>query len=323
MRFIARRLIHSFFLLIGVTVLLFSFFHLAPGDYLTDIQMNPQISTATLNGLREQYGLNQSLPTQYVRWLGSVARGEFGYSFTYNAPVGPLLAVRLRNTLMLTAPALAFAWVLALCFGCWSAWNHNQWVDQLISGGNTFLLVMPDLSIALLLLLLALHSGWFSVGGMNSVNYEGLSWVGKLKDVFSHFTLPVLVLTLSSLPVLLRHVRSAVIEVLDTPYIQAARGHGIGPGRLLLRHVLPAAANPLLSLFGLSIASMLSGSLLIEVIMSWPGIGPLFLEAVFARDLYVILGSVIISTLILALSSLLVDGLLYFADPRIRLETKP
>jgi peptide/nickel transport system permease protein len=122
------------------------------------------------------------------------------------------------------------------------------------------------------------------------------------------------------LPVLLRHVRSAMLKVLDAPFITAARGHGIPPCRLLFGYALPAAANPLISMFGISVGALLSGSLLIEVIMSWPGVGPLLLEAILQRDPYIVVAVVIFSTLFLVAGSLLADIFLYVADPRIRVE---
>ena len=117
---------------------------------------------------------------------------------------------------------------------------------------------------------------------------------------------------------LVRHVRSAALEVLNSPFIRAARGHGISPGRILFRHVLPASANPLISLFGVSFGALLSGSLLIEVIMSWPGVGPMLLEAVLERDMYIVVAAIMFSTLFLATGNLMADGLLYMVDPRIR-----
>jgi len=156
---------------------------------------------------------------------------------------------------------------------------------------------------------------------MTSGDLEALSPVNKLRDLARHMTLPVIALVLSSLPLLVRHVRAAVADVLDAPFLLAAQGHGIPRRRLLYRYALPAAANPLISLFGLSIGALLSGSLLIEVVMSWPGLGPLLLEAILARDLYVVIGGVLFSTLLLLGGNFLSDVLLFLADPRIRTES--
>jgi peptide/nickel transport system permease protein len=191
----------------------------------------------------------------------------------------------------------------------------------MLSWGTAVLLVIPDLALALGLLVLAVRTGWFPTGGMTSVDFETLSPVNKFRDLALHMTLPVAALVLSALPLLVRHVRAAVADVLDAPFLLAAQGHGIPKHRLLYRYALPAAANPLISLFGFSIGALLSGSLLIEVVMSWPGIGPLLLEAIMARDLYVVIGGVLFSTLFLLGGNFLADTLLYWADPRIRTES--
>ena len=146
------------------------------------------------------------------------------------------------------------------------------------------------------------------------------SFFQKSRDLVVHMALPVIALVLSALPLLLRHVRSAVAEVLGAPYIQAARGHGIAKRTLLYRYALPAAANPLISLFGFTLGGLLSGSLLIEVVMSWPGIGPLLLEAILARDIYVVIGGVLFSALFLVGGNFLADMLLYWVDPRIPIQ---
>jgi peptide/nickel transport system permease protein len=155
---------------------------------------------------------------------------------------------------------------------------------------------------------------------MVSLGFPDLSAWEKLKDVVSHLAIPVAVLTLGGLPILVRHVRTAMIEVLESPFICAARAHGIPTGRLLFRHALPAALNPLLSLLGFFIAGLLSASLLLEVIVSWPGLGPLLLEAILARDLYVVIGAILLSTVFLVAGTMISDLLLFAADPRIRIE---
>jgi peptide/nickel transport system permease protein len=189
-----------------------------------------------------------------------------------------------------------------------------------ISWSTAALLVVPDLALALGLLVLTVRNGWFPTGGMASVDFETLSSLNKIRDLALHMTLPVAALVLSALPLLVRHVRAAVAEVLDAPFLLAAEGHGISRRTLLYRYALPAAANPLVSLFGFSIGALLSGSLLIEVVMSWPGLGPFLLEAILARDIYVVIGGVLFSTIFLAVGNFLADLLLYWVDPRIRTE---
>ena len=175
--------------------------------------------------------------------------------------------------------------------------------------------------IALLALLVALKTGIFPAGGMTSVSAPEQSAWEWLCDVAWHMVLPVTALVMGSLTIILRHVRASVSEVLDSSYMRAAEGHGLPRFKLLFRYALPAAANPLISLFGLSVALLLSISLLIEVVMSWPGIGPLLLEAILARDLFVVIGAVMLSTVFLISGNLLADVLLYAFDPRIRMQS--
>ncbi len=318
MRFFLRRIAHGAFLLVGVSILSFALIELAPGDFFTEMRLNPQLSPETLAGLRQQYGLDQPLPVRYLHWARSVTRGEFGFSFAYNAPVAPLLWLRARNTLLLTAPAALFAWLIAIPIGVGSAARRNKWDDKIASGGITALLAIPELLLALGFLLISLRTGYLPTGGMLSVGFSELGWWEKFKDITAHLAIPVAVLTLGSLPILVRHVRATMLEVLQSPFINAARAHGISPRRLLFRHALPAALNPLISLFGFSIAGLLSASLLVEIVVSWPGLGPLLLEAILGRDLYVVVGAILFSTMFLVVGTLVSDLLLFAADPRIR-----
>jgi peptide/nickel transport system permease protein len=318
MRFLSRRLIHAALVLFGVSILTFLFTSLAPGDYFDEMRLNPQIAPETVVALRAQYQLDRPLPVRYARWLNSVVHGDLGYSFSYNSPVGPLLWVRARNTLLLTVTATLLSWGLALPLGVWSAEHLGGLRDSLISWMMAGLMAVPDLALALGLLLFAARSGWFPTGGLASLGFESLSPMNELRDLTLHMVLPVVVLVLTALPLLVRHVRAAMAGVLDAPFLRAAQGHGIPRRRLLYRYALPAAANPLISLFGFSIGALLSGSLLVEVVMSWPGIGPLLVEAILSRDLYVVVGGVLLSTLFLVVGNFVADLFLYWADPRIR-----
>jgi peptide/nickel transport system permease protein len=319
-RHILRRALHAALLLAGVSLLTFLFTALAPGSYFDEMKLNPQIAPETIAALRAQYGVDQPLPIRYVRWVGGLLRGDLGFSFAYNAPVGPLLRVRALNTLVLTSVAMLFAWGVALPLGIWSAEREGGGLDHLLTVATGLLLIVPDLVLALGLLLFAVRSAWLPSGGMAAVGAGSFSGAARARDYALHLALPVVALVLSTAPVLVRHVRAAFLEVLDSPFLRAARGHGIPPRRILYRYALRAAANPLLSLFGFSLGTLLSGSLIIEVVMSWPGLGPFLLEAILARDLYVVIGGVLLSTGFLVGGNLLADLLLYWADPRIRTE---
>ena len=320
MKYLMRRAFHGIVLLFGVSLFSFLLAQLAPGDYLAEARLNPQISPQTVAALRAQYGLDRPFVSRYLSWAKSVLKGDLGFSFAYNSPVASLLWPRVCNTLILTVTSTAIAWFIALILGLASASRRGGWVDRICGLGNSALLAIPDLVLALALLLLALRTGLFPTGGMSSVGSEALPFWGKATDLARHLSLPCAALVLGTLPVLVRHLRAAMIEVIDAPFVRTALAHGIPRGRILWRQVLPAAANPLISLLGISIGTLLSSSLLIEVIMSWPGLGPMTLEAIFARDFHLVIGSIMFSTVYLVSGNLFADLLLYAVDPRIRKE---
>jgi peptide/nickel transport system permease protein len=317
MKYPVRRAIRAVMLLFGVSVLCFLFTEMAPGSFFDEMRLNPQISPETVSALRAHYGLDRPLILRYGQWLTSVAKGDLGFSIAYNAPVAPLLWDRARNTLLLTTTAMALTWLIGLPLGVWAAASRGRWLDRVVEAGNSLLISIPEIVIALALLALAVRTRLVPIGGMMSIDHEDLSAWGKLQDVVRHLLLPVVILVLASISVVIRHVRDSVSEVLDAPFVRAGRGLGIGQARLLFRHVLPVAASPAISLFGFSIASLLSGSLLVEVATGWPGLGPLLLEATLARDLYLVIGGIIFSALFLLVGNFIAD-LLLTSDPRIR-----
>jgi peptide/nickel transport system permease protein len=312
MRYAARRLLHSVLLLLGVSVFSFLLSDLAPGDFYSEMQADPRFSPETVAALRAQNGLDRPLPVRYAIWLKSVAKGEFGYSLAYRGPVAPLLRQRIPPTLLLTGVATLLAWLIALPLGIWSAATRRKWTESLLKALLSVLLSVPELLLAIVLLAIAVQTGSLPPGGINSPGVSGAA------DTLRHLIIPVTVLVLGLVPILTRHVRTAVSEVMDAPFALAAQAQGIPRRRLLFRHLLPAALNPLISLFGFSLATLLSAGLLVEVVVGWPGIGPLFLDAILARDFALVLGVVMISTTFLIAGNLIADLLLYRADPRIR-----
>jgi peptide/nickel transport system permease protein len=320
MRYLTRRILHIGFLLLGVSLLSFLLTQLAPGSFVDDMTLNPQIAPGTLDALRSRYGLDQPWTLRYLSWLKGAMTGDLGFSFAYNSSVAALLGQRMFNTLLLTITATSLAWAIALPLGIRIASWRGGLLDRICSSGTSALLAIPDVALALAMLLLAVRSGLFPAGGMFSAGSADLPFWGKARDLAAHLFLPTLALVLGALPMLVRHVRASVVDLLDAPFVRTGLAHGIPRRRLLWRHVLPAAANPLISLLGFSVGTLLSASLLVEVIMGWPGLGPLVLEAILARDVYLVIGAVMVSTVFLAAGNLISDLLLYAADPRIRRE---
>ena len=314
---LAQRFLQGIFLLLGVSVLTFAFTELAPGDFFDDLALDPTISADTADELRARFGLDDPLHRRYLRWLRAVGRGDLGYSFGHNRPVAPLLWERAKNTLLLTVTATVLAWLAAVPLGIWAA-ERGRWRKVLFGGATSFGLAVPDLVVGLLFLMLAVRIDVLPVGGMTSLDFDSLGFWQRLGDLGRHLLLPVAALALTTAPTIARHVQASVDEVLSSPSMSAVRARGVSRRRLLFRYALPVAANPLITLLGLSVAGLLSASLLIEVIMSWPGIGELLLRAIQARDVYVVIGAVMVSTVLLIGGNLLADVLLFTADPRIR-----
>jgi peptide/nickel transport system permease protein len=314
MRFLLRRALHSLLLLVGASMLSFVLVDAAPGDYFETMRLNVEISPSTITALRRQHALNRSLPWRYWRWVQSGFNGDWGFSFAYDSPAGPILASRAKNTLLLTGTATLLAWLIALPLGLWAAARPGSWIDALTSGTVSVLLATPELVLALLLLLFAVRTGYFPAGGLTTAAAE----LPRSADIARHLALPSLCLMAGLLPMLLSHVRSAVRETLQAPYVSAARAYGIPFRRVLLRHVLPAAANPLISLFGLSLGMLISSSLLIEAIFSWPGLGQLMVEAILQRDFFLVIDASVLAAGFFIAGNLLADLLLYASDPRIR-----
>jgi peptide/nickel transport system permease protein len=248
----------------------------------------------------------------------SAAHADFGYSIAYNAPVAPLLWERAKNTLLLTSTGMLLTWLISVPLGVWTAARRGRMLDQGVRVASSLLVSIPEVVIAVALLAIVVRWRVLPVGGMRSVDNEGLSQWARLQDIASRMLLPTIILTLAESAIIVRHVRASVLEVLGAPFVQAARGLGIGRTRLLFRHVLPVAASPAISLFGFSLAGLLSGSLLVEVMCGWPGLGPLILEATLSRDFYLVIGGIMLSALFMAGGNLIADIMLLACDPRIQ-----
>lgn len=309
MRFIFRRLLHAGLLLAAVSAGTFVLADLAPGTPLDALRLDPQVSRETLDVLRQRLHVDDPLATRYAHWLWGVVRGDFGVSLHHRVPVWSLLRPRLGATLLLGVTSTGLAWLLALVLGSLAALRPRGAAARGVSALEALLLALPELVLALLALLVAASVTWLPIGGMGD---EGFG------DVARHLLLPAGVLALAGLATLVSHVRAELRRASDTPAVRAARGHGLGPARLFLRYVLPAAANPLISLFGFSFGALLSGSLVVEVVFSWPGLGPLLLAAIRDRDLPVVVAAILMSSALLIVGQLLADLWLYAHDPRIR-----
>jgi peptide/nickel transport system permease protein len=317
--FLLRRLFSLVPLLMGVTLIAFLLIYLAPGDFLSQMSENPTISPDTIEAMRRKFGLDQAWYVQYFLWLKNVfLHLDFGESFAYRQPVFSVIIPRLGNTLILAVTAAIVAWGLAIPLGIISAVRQYSWVDKSSSLFAFIGLSIPELFFALLMMYFAAKTGWFPVGGMRSLDFNDLSFGGKLLDLAHHLFLPALVLGMVPTAGRMRQMRANLLDVLRLDYVTTARAKGLDENTVVFKHAVRNAINPLITLFGFTIASLLSGSFIVEIVMAWPGLGSLTLEALLKQDLYLVMGSVVIAATMLVLGNLIADILLAIADPRIK-----
>jgi peptide/nickel transport system permease protein len=317
-RFILRRLLHMIPLLLGISFIAFGVMQLAPGDFLTQMQGNPQVSPETIERLRRNFGLDRPWFQQYVLWLKNALTGDFGYSFTYKMPVFALVGQYVLATLLLAMTSMIFSWVVAIPMGVYAATHKNGTIDRLTSFIAFAGISLPGFFVALLALLFAQRTGWFPVGGMQSPNYAALTPWQKALDVGYHLILPTLVLGTRGVAGLMRQMRGNLLDVLGENYILAARARGLAEKLVIFKHGVRNAINPLITIFGYELAGLLAGAALIEIVMAWPGLGRLLLTAVQSQDLYVAMGAFVMGAVMLMLGNLIADVLLALTDPRIR-----
>jgi len=318
--FLFKRLLHLIPLLLGVSLLTFLLMALSPGDYYTALSQNPQISPETLAHLKARFHLGEPWYVQYVYWLKNILHGDFGYSMAYKIPASSLIFERLGNTFLLSFSALILAWGVAIPLGIWAAVKKDLWADRACSLVAFIGLSVPDVLLSLLALWFAAATGWFPVGGAQSPIYDLLSPAQQFWDRAHHLLLPALVLAAADMAGIMRQTRSNLLDTLRAEYVTAARARGLGEGWVIYRHALRNAINPLLTIFGYSLAALLSGAFIVENIMAWPGLGRLTLEAFFAKDSYLVVDSVVLATALLVAGNFIADLLLAWSDPRIRLK---
>ena len=308
-------------LLFGVTLLSFLLMHTAQGDFLSSMQLNPQIDPATIEAARTKFGLNQPWYVQYFKWIAQISRGNFGYSFAYQRPVIEIIGSYVVNTLLLSVAALLLALIVAFPLGILCAVKRNSWIDRALHLVSSVGVSLPTLLLALFAILFAAKTGWFPIGGRERLDAAELGWFDRGRDLLYHLVLPALVLAVNPAIIYFRQTRNNLSSVLDDPFIMTARAKGLHPLRILLSHAMRNALNPLISLFGFSVANLLNGAFLVEIIMSWPGLGRLTYEALLSRDLYLVMGSLTLASLMLIGGNLLADFLMTWNDPRIKISS--
>jgi peptide/nickel transport system permease protein len=317
-RYILHRFLHLIPLLFGISLLTFIVIQLSPGDFLAEIRENPVISQQTVDEMRHNFGLDRPLYVQYGMWLWQAVHLNFGYSFAFQVPVMWLIGSRLANTLILSLAALVVAWAVAIPIGIRAATRQYSLTDNALSLGAYLGISTPTFFSGLVLLYVAFKTRWLPIGGMTSLDFELLPWYAQAADVARHLVIPAGVLGFLAAAGLMRQMRGYLLETLRQDYVRTARAKGVAERPVIYRHAVRNAINPLITLFGFEIGSLLSGAAILENVVNWPGLGRLILESLTRKDLYVVMGSLVMSSTMLVAGNLVADILLALADPRIR-----
>lgn len=320
--YIIKRLLISIPLLLAISFITFMFIHLAPGDYFDTLKMNPQISEETIKLYEAQYHMDKPASVQYFYWLANLGRFDLGYSFVKKEPVINVIRRKLINTLILSLSALLFTWLIAIPIGIYSAVHQYRVGDKIFSVLSYIGIAIPNFFFALLLLFLASSTGILPTGGIRSFNYSDLSILGKVWDIFKHLIIPTVVIGTSAMAGLVRLMRGNMLEVLRAQYITTARAKGLPENRVIYRHALRNAVNPMITIFGYTLSGLLSGAALTEIICNWPGLGSVMLEAVRSQDIYLVMGGMLMGGILLIVGNLTADILLAWVDPRIQYKSR-
>lgn len=321
LRYLVKRLLMMLPLLLGITLISFVVIHLAPGEP-TDMQtdLNPEASVELKERLRSQYGLDDPLLVQYGKWLGRLARLDFGTSFSQDRrPVLQKIVERLPITILINVLSIGVILAISLPLGILSATRRNSGFDRATTVLVFLGFATPSFWLALLLMdSLGVRLGLFPIAGLKSIGHEYLSWGGRLWDLVHHLILPVFVSAFGGLAGFSRYMRSNMLEVIRQDYILTARAKGLAERTVIYRHALRNALLPVITILGLSVPGLIGGSVIFETIFAIPGMGKLFYDGVMMRDYPLIMGILVIGAVLTLVGNLLADLCYALADPRIR-----
>ena len=317
-RYIAARIAHAAIVVIIVTTIAFFLLRLAPGDPFS--YDNPAVSPTIRAQWRSRFGYDRPVVEQYFRYVGSVARGDFGYSTQNLRPVRDIMLATAPRTLSLALVSLALASVFGVAAGIFAAARHRKVADRILTTVSVFVYSIPEFWLALIIqMTLGFWLGWFPITGFNDPLKADYGSPGEVfVDRIYHMVLPTLALTILLAVVLARFQRAAMIDVLPSDYLRTARAKGAAERRVLVRHALRNALTPTITMLGLLVPTVLGGIYFIEYVFDWHGLGWVAVNSVNALDYDVATASVILSGILVAVGSLAADIAVAFADPRVR-----
>ena len=321
LRYALRRLALAIPLMLGVATLVFILMESAPGDPVDLVLGDRPVPDEVRERIERAYGFDRPAPERYARWLGAlIFEGELGWSHSRTRPVSRALADALPPTLLLSAAAMIFYLGCGVALGAWSASRRGGWQERLVTYLSLATYSMPVFWLGLMAVwLLSYRFGLFPASSMSRVDAASLPPLARALDLLWHLLLPAAVLGAASAAAVSRFVQRGMLDALGQPFVRAARARGLSERRLLLGHALRRAIVPVLNLAGLSLPVLVSGSLVVEVVFAWPGMGRLTYDAILAQDTSVVLAATLLATLFVVIGNLLSDLAVAWVDPRVRL----
>ena len=311
--YLLRRLLFAVFLVFAVSSASLVLTRLAPGDFAVDTL--GIVKASTIEDMRVRYGLDRPLVEQWGAWIGGALRLDFGRSLAYDRPVAELIPERAANTALLAVSALLVATLVGLPLGVATGTRAPGVFTAIVRVASVVLLSAPPLLTSLFLLFLAARSGWLPIAGMRSAG--AASGLAGVADLALHMIVPVLALALPLSAMFERLQSQAMREVIQAPFVRAAVSRGVPRARIVWRDALRLGVRPIVSIYGLVVGTLLSGSFAVEIVTAWPGLGQLMLEALRARDVYLVAGCAAAGSVFLAAGTLLSDAALALVDPRV------
>jgi peptide/nickel transport system permease protein len=327
--YVIRRLLFGVVLVFLSTIVSFAILKASPGKAIAT--EDPRLSKEYLLAQERIFGLDRPPLQQYLNWMGlrwfvtfnpedkGLLQGVLGMSIKYKQPVGTIILSRLNASLLLNISTLVLTWLVAVPLGIYAAVHHYRWGDKLVSLLSFVGMSLPTFFMALLLLwIFAGELGWLPPGGLTSLDHDAMSWPQRMLDYGIHLIVPVIVLTFNALAGLQRVMRGNMLETLRQQYVVTARAKGLPENRVLYKHALRNAINPMITLLGFEFAGLFGGAALLENVINYPGMGQLILEALRAKDQALVMATFLIGSIVLVLGNLMAELMLAFVDPRVR-----
>jgi peptide/nickel transport system permease protein len=326
--YVIRRLLFGVILIFLSTIVSFAILKASPGE-AGALELDPRLSQEYLDQQKALFGLDEHPVKQYLNWLGvsklfgtsersGLLQGDLGLSLTFKQPVVKVIGPRLRATLLLNIFALALTWLVAIPLGTYAAVKQHKWGDRILGVLSFAGMSLPGFFMALVILwLFASKVQWLPAGGLKDLDHDQMDFGGRMGDYARHLVVPVIVLTFGALASLQRITRGNMLEVLRQQYITTARAKGLSDKKVIYKHALRNAINPLVTLLGFQFAALFGGAALLEIVINYPGMGQLILEALRGKDQALVMASFLLGSIMLVLGNLLAEILLAWVDPRV------